>query len=131
MSSRWLQVVERLRDVVIGAELQALDLVHRVVASRQHDHWDIREEANLAEHPEAVQAGQAHVEEHDVGTRLLDGLERLLAGAGPDDLRVAPLEREPEAHRLDDIRRIVHHEDTHQSTSCGPSAGTEMLNTLP
>ena len=49
----------------------------------------------------------------------------------PEDLHVAPLEREPEAHRLHDVRRVVHHEDPHQPTSGGPSAGTTMLNTLP
>ena len=65
------------------------------------------------------------------GRCLLDDVERLLAGAGAEDLDVAPLEREPEAHRLDDVGRVVHHEDPHQSTSGGPSAGTTMLNMLP
>ena len=54
-----LEVVERLRDVVVGAELQALDLVHRVVARRQHHHGHVGEGADLAQDVEAVDVREA------------------------------------------------------------------------
>ena len=51
------------------------------------------------------------------GRSPLDDVERLLAGARAEDLDVAPLEREPEAHGLHDVGRVVDDEDPHQSTS--------------
>ena len=71
-----LKVVERLGHVIVGPELKALDLVHRVVAGGQHQHRDVRERPDLAEDLEAVDAGEPDVEQHDVRVLVLDGVQR-------------------------------------------------------
>ena len=72
---------ERLGDVVVGAELEAHDLVELVVAGGQEQDRCLGPDgAQPAEHLEAVDAGQADVEQDEVG-RLVGGeLEPLLAG---------------------------------------------------
>ena len=75
---------EGLRDVVVGAELEPRDAVGLLVARRQHDDRHLRLCAHLAAHLEAVDAGQADVEDdepHRMAAKLGD---RLLAGAEPD-----------------------------------------------
>ena len=106
-----LEVVERLGDVVVGAELQALDLVHRVVAGGQHHDRDVGERPDLADHLEAVDVGQADVQQHDVRVLVLDDVERGLARPGAEDVDLAPLQGEPEADRLDDVGLVVDDED--------------------
>ena len=72
---------ERLGQVVVGAELEAEQLVELVVAGREHDDRDGRVAAQLAGDVEAVEAGQAEVEDDEVGASLADGRER--AGPSP------------------------------------------------
>ena len=78
---------ERLGDVVVGAELEAHDLVELVAAGGQEQDRRLGPDgAQPAEHLEAVDPGQADVEEDEVG-RLVGGeLEPFLAGAGERDL---------------------------------------------
>src|SRR6476659_1397418 len=67
--SRQLARRERLRDVVVGAELEAGDAVRLLVAGSEHDDRNLRAGADLAADFEAVHAGQADVE-HDETHRL-------------------------------------------------------------
>ena len=67
--------VERLRDVVVGAEVQRLDHVLGGVAGRGHHHRQVRLREALAQRLEHVDAGEArhhHVEQHQVEVLLLD-----------------------------------------------------------
>ena len=88
-----LAQAERLGQVVVGAELEADDLVDLVVACRQHQDGRLGAgRAEPAQDLEAVDARQAHVE-HDEVRRLARGeLEPLLAGPGDGDLVALLLE---------------------------------------
>src|SRR5687768_13069838 len=62
----------------------------------------------------------------------LDQVERARAGPGAEDLDVAPMHREPEAHRLHDLGRVVDDKDLHSSAgSAGPRLGTRKRNVVP
>ena len=62
-----LAQAERLGQVVVGAELEADDLVDLVVARRQDQDRHLGAGgADAAQHLEAVDAGQADVEDHEV-----------------------------------------------------------------
>ena len=75
---------ERLRDVVVGADLEPGDTVGLLVARREHENRHRGLRADAAADLEAVDAGQADVE-HDEADRVPRELrERLLAGAHPD-----------------------------------------------
>ncbi len=118
-------MVERLGDVVVGAELEALDLVDRAVAGGEHHDRHVGELADPLEHPVAVQVGQADVQQHQVGALLLDEVDGAFAFAGPDDVDLSPLQREAEPDRLHDVWLVVHDQDLHSSpSSAGPCAGT-------
>ena len=71
--------IERLRQVVVGADLEPDDLVDVVVAGGQHEDRDVRALAHAAADVDPVQVRE-HEVEHDqrrrLGGRLLD---RLLA----------------------------------------------------
>ena len=84
---------ERLGQVVVGAELEADDLVDLVVARGQDQDRHLGAGgAHAAQDLEAVDAGQADVEDDEV-RRLVGGdLEALLAGAGDRDLVALLLE---------------------------------------
>ena len=75
---------ERLRHVVVGAELETGDAVRLLVARRQHEDRHRRLGTDATTDLESVDAGQADVE-HDETDRVAGELrERLLAGAHPD-----------------------------------------------
>ena len=60
--------VERLGEIVVGAELQADDPIGVVAPRGQHEHRHVGGGPDAAAHLEAVQIGQHHVEDH--GGRL-------------------------------------------------------------
>ena len=127
-----LEVVERLRHVVVRAELEALDLVHRVVAGREHHDRDVGEGTQLTQHLESVLAGQPDVQQDQVGRLAFHDVQRHLAGGGSQHVDLAPLEREPETDRLDDVGLVIHDQDLHHgSSSSGPDVGTTRANRLP
>ena len=67
---------ERLRHVVVGAELETDDPVGLLAAGRQHDHRQARARADPAAELEPVRPGQ-HEVEHDEARRVaLDELAR-------------------------------------------------------
>ena len=72
--------LERLRQVVVGPELQAHDAIHHLPACGQHQ--DRRADAALAQRPadvEAVAARQHHVEQDDVEGLARRALDRDVA----------------------------------------------------
>ncbi len=87
---------ERLRDVVVGTDLQADDRVDLGVARRHHDDRDARPRAQLAAHVDARDLRQHDVEQHERGTRRVETLDRLRAvGRGLDQEPLA-LQRDRE-----------------------------------
>src|SRR6478735_978886 len=76
----------RLGDVVVGAELETDDLVDLVVLRADHDHRHARGLPDLAADLGARDAGQHHVEEHDVGPVAVELHERGVAVRGDRDL---------------------------------------------
>ena len=84
---------ERLRQVVVRAELEPDDLVDLVVAGGQDEDRRLRAGgAEPAQDLEAVHAGQADVEDDEVRRLVRRELEALLAGAGDGDLVALLLE---------------------------------------
>ncbi len=61
-----LAVAERLGDVVVGAELQAHDLVDLGVPRRDHDDPDVAARPQLPAHLGARHAGHHEIEQHQV-----------------------------------------------------------------
>ena len=77
---------ERLGDVVVGAGVEGGHLVGLGVAHRQHDDRHLGPAPQARDHLDAVDAGQAEVEDHHVGVVLGGEAERLLAGRRQVDL---------------------------------------------
>ena len=61
----------------------------------------------------------------------LDDVQRSLAFARPEDIDVAPLQRETETNGFDDIGFVVDDKDLHHASSGGPADGTTRVNVLP
>jgi hypothetical protein len=63
--------LERLGQVVVGAQLQADDPVHGVALGGEHEHRHLRrmalQRADAAAHLQAVHVGQHEVQDHEVG----------------------------------------------------------------
>jgi hypothetical protein len=77
---------ERLDQVVVGAGLEPGHPLGDLAAGGQHEHGHLAGLAQPPAHLEAVDAGQEHVEDDQVG-RVVEGpAEGLLAGGGHLDL---------------------------------------------
>ncbi len=63
---------ERLRDVVVGADLEAGDAVDLLVACGQHQHRHVRARADAAADVEAVRSRKADVEDDEPRAQLLE-----------------------------------------------------------
>src|SRR5690606_9987675 len=104
--------VERLGDVVVGAELEAPDAVFRQTTSRQEDDGRVAGGGMAAD---AMQSGQSiHPRHHDVEEyqvrRLVDRLlESFLAVEGGGD--VIPLQLQVHANDLEDVGIVVGNQD--------------------
>ena len=83
---------ERLREVVVGAGLEAGDDVVGVGPGGDHDDRDVARAPDRPAHLEAVDAREHDVDEHDVGRVAVERLERVLAGLGLLDLPALVLE---------------------------------------
>ena len=77
--------MERLGDVVVGAEIEALGLVGRRALGGQQDDRHRAALAQLAHDLDAVEVGHDDVEQDDVGAHFLGLGQRLLAAARGDD----------------------------------------------
>ena len=101
--------VERLGDVVVGAEVEALGLVGGRALGRQQDDGDRAPLAELAHDLDAVEVGHDDVEQDDVRPDLLGLLEGLLAAVGGDDAEA--LLTEGDRDELGDAGFVVGDED--------------------
>ena len=100
---------ERLRHVVVGAQLQAQDTIVLRRPRRKHDDRHSGPAANEASNIEAIHSGEHQVENHEVwgmGRCLCEGLGpvRCHGDREPRALQVA-------AHELSHPRVIVHHQN--------------------
>jgi hypothetical protein len=67
--------VERLAEIVVGAELEADDAIDVVRACGEHDHGDVvAGRAQLAQRGQAVHAGHHQVQHDQVGALALEAL---------------------------------------------------------
>ena len=84
---------ERLRDVVVRAELEPEDLVQLVVAGGEHDDRHRALAAQAPAHLESVELRQHHVEDDEVERLGREPLERLLSVARGHDAKPLAFER--------------------------------------
>ena len=101
--------MERLRDVVVRAQVEALGLVGGRTLGRQEDHRHRPPLAQLLHHLDAVDVGHHDVQEHHVGAELLRLPQRLFAALGRDDAESLFLEGDRD--ELRDPRFVVGDED--------------------
>ena len=100
---------ERLRDVVVGADLEAEHAVDLLVARGQHHDREIGAVADLAADVEAVDARQADVEDDDADLVAAELGERVLAGAHPQ--HAVAVRAEVAANQLADRELVLDDED--------------------
>jgi len=82
---------ERLGDVVVGADLEAQDLVALIVARREHDDRHLAAASQAAADLDAVDPGQHHVEDDEVEALGCELVKRLAPVERRDHLvAVAP-----------------------------------------
>ena len=103
--------VERLRHVVVGADLEADDLVDVLVARGQHQHRQVAGLPDALADLDAVDVGQHQVEDDERRLLRLDELQRLGAARGRADvvagvLQVRGDERRDRRLVLDDQHRL-------------------------
>ena len=84
---------ERLRDVVVRAELEPEHLVELVVPGREHDDRHRARGAKPLAHLEAVELRQHQVEDDEVDVLLVEASERLLAVTRGEHPEALPLQR--------------------------------------
>ena len=119
---------EGLGDVVVGAQLEAEDLVDLLGLGREHDDRHRGARAHAPAHLEAVQAREHDVEHDEVEGRLAEAGERLAAVGGLHDLVavLAQREREQRLDRLlvvdeEDAGRVLEHVLSGQGTPSYPA----------
>ena len=100
--------VEGLRDVVVGADLEPDDAVDDVARRRDHDDADVVALAQVARERQPVFAGQADVEQDEVGQRALDLRAHRVAAVGRAHVVAVPAQvlGEQRAH----ARVVVDHQ---------------------
>ena len=110
---------KRLRDVIIGTEIQAGDLVFDIVAGRQHDDGDIRDFTNLLADGHAIHAGQHDIEQNKVVILLHDALKSTRAIALNRRLKAFMVELDLQETR--NARFIFHDKNTYRFIHIVPS----------
>ena len=107
---------ERLRQVVVGAGVEALDpLADRVARRQQEDRDAVALAAQPARHVEPVVAGHHHVENQSVRCAVGRRGQRLVPVGGERDVEAVQLQRPLE--RLPDGSVIVCHQNEHRGPS--------------
>ena len=128
---------ERLGDVIVGAEIERLDLADLVAAAGQHH--DRNRLVARSHHPqqfEALHIGQSEIENDQIGF-LRQQLERRLAVRRLQDF--VALRAQAHAQQLADGRLVIDHQNLERSrahaavSSCLVAGGTGSLivNTAP
>jgi hypothetical protein len=87
---------ERLRHVVVGAELEAEHTIPLLTGCGQHDDRDTRRAANLSEEVASVPVRKHDVQEHEVGGAGAEGLSALGSRPRPDDVEAVAAKRRGE-----------------------------------
>jgi hypothetical protein len=100
---------ERLRDVIVGAELETQHLVDLVVARSQHDDRDVATSPQLLADLEAVHLRQHEVEDDEIDSVLIEPAKRLLPIVRLD--HAVPVALERIRQQLLDGLLVVHEED--------------------
>ena len=103
---------ERLRQIVVGAEAEALDAILLAAERGQKDHRHERQlgaRAQRAHQRPAVELGHHHVGDDEIGPELIGAHQPLFAVAGRGD-GVAALLQQRRDH-AEDPRVVVHDED--------------------
>src|ERR1700674_271544 len=100
---------ERLVDVVVGAEVERVDLFHLAIARREDDDRHVRPFAHPPDHVLAVAVGQPEIEHDDIRHLRGDPFGRLGDGAGGRHLVVVGDERGLE--KAQDRRLVVDDEN--------------------
>ncbi len=85
-------MAERLGHIVVGAELQADDLVDLRIAGRDHDDRDIAPQAQLAADLGATHSGHHQVEQHQISTVAIEFGQSGLAIGRLGDVEALPLQ---------------------------------------
>ena len=101
---------ERLGHVVVGAGVEAADLVGLLALGGEHDDRHERvAPAELLAHLVAVHVGQHQVEQHRVGPLVPGNLHALLAGRGREHPEALELERVVQPEH--DVRLVLDDQD--------------------
>ena len=80
-----LAQIEGLRDVVVGAQLQADHPVDHVAGRGHHDDADLVVLSKIARQHQPVLSGQPDVQQHGIGKLMLDLLAHLRSAGGLGD----------------------------------------------
>ena len=91
---------ERLRDVVVGTELEPENLVQLLTSCGEHDDRDTALAAQPLADFEPVQPWEHHVQDDEIDVLVVETAQRVLAVTRLDDAVPVALERERE-QRLD------------------------------
>ncbi len=128
--------VERLGDVVVGADLQTHDHVPGGILGGQHDHRDVPPllvGLQAAAHLVPVHPRHHHVQQDQVDGMLRDAAERLVARMADHRGETTRLEQDLDHARDPDL--VLHHQDrgfrTHRSNHCRHAAPPPTLTLDP
>ena len=132
-ASRQLLRGERLGEVVVGARLEPGDDVVGVVAGGDHHDRHVAVTAQRAAQLEAVDARQHDVDQHHVGQRAVEQVDRVLAAAGLVDGPALVLERQ--LHRRADALVVFDGQDagshgSHDASDRRPGSGVAPASKL-
>ena len=72
--------IERLGQIVVGADLKADDPIRFLAARGQHQDWRLRARPDIAADFEAIEIGQHHVENDGVERRAVERGQTFAAG---------------------------------------------------
>ena len=97
--------LERLFDIVVGAQLETHDFVEGVAARRQDQHGNRRLEPHFAQHVETRFAGQHEIEEHGVRRFHPEKTERLFPARRRADAIAVLFQIQPQ--QFENIRVVV------------------------
>ena len=116
-----LLALERLDEIVVGADVEALDArVERVAGGQHQDRRVVLVLAQPARDVDAVHARETEVEHEDVGQERVHLVERRDAVAGEPDL--VALQPQRALQHLGDLLVVLDDEDAH-----GPVGSLHLL----
>ena len=107
-----------LDNIVVRAHLQAVDAVVDLALGGEHDDRALGRLADLGAHAPAVEHGEHHVEQHEVGLFFLEFLHGLAAVVGDAD--VEPLFFQVHADQVGDIAVVLDHQNVACHALCLP-----------